>query len=363
MNAKTLMLGRRRTAARNKAENVAAGPRNEGALRGGRRDGAPAQRQRDAAAGPVEFAQQLSLQSLLSRALASVADAIFITDKMGRIVWVNDAFCRLSGYAPHEAIGCSPAILQSGIQSQAFYAELWQTIAAGKVWQGEVVDRRKDGSFYTVDEIITPLFDEHGSITNFIAIQHDITLRKHDSERDHHLAYHDVLTGLPNRANFLRAQEMAIAKANNASHKLAILFLDLDRFKPVNDNFGHHVGDQVLVAVAERLRAALRRTDVVARLGGDEFGILLTEQVDTSVATALARKLLRSLSRPFMIDGIKIVIGSSIGVALYPTDGDDAERLLAKADKAMYRAKGSGGNDYRLVNADDAHVTHQSDTP
>jgi diguanylate cyclase (GGDEF)-like protein/PAS domain S-box-containing protein len=295
--------------------------------------------------------QQPAQQSLLAKALASTASAIFITDGAGQIVWINDAFSRLSGYGPEDAIGHTPAILQSGKQNYAFYTQLWETLLEGKVWQGEIIDQRKDGSLYTVDEIITPLFDQQGQITHFIAIQHDITQQKRLGEQDRHLAYHDALTDLPNRTHFLTMQQQAISHAKRTQHMLATLFLDLDRFKPVNDDFGHHMGDLLLAAVAERLRAALRQSDAIARFGGDEFAILLTSLPDTEAAVALARKLLDALARPFVLRGQKIEIGASIGIAIYPTDGEDPETLLMNADKAMYQAKYRGGNNYLLYSA------------
>lgn len=287
-------------------------------------------------------------QPLLAQAMTSVANAIFITDKTGQIIWVNDAFSRLSGYSPEDAIGQMPDILQSGRQSDVFYTQLWQTILAGRVWQGEVVDKRKDGSLYTVDEVITPLFDAQGDITHFIAIQHDITQQKQESERDHHLAYHDILTGLPNRALFLGVQQRAISYAKRKKNMFATLFLDLDGFKPINDTLGHPTGDQLLIAVGERLRAGVRQADTVARFGGDEFAILINDLVDTDVATALARKLLDAVSQPFVLNGQKINISTSIGIAIYPFDGEDPDTLLANADKAMYQAKKRGGNSYEL---------------
>ena len=295
---------------------------------------------------PRRDAQQI----LLAKALTSTATAIFITDARGQIVWANDAFHRLSGYSPEDIIGHTPAILQSGKQDDSFYAQLWQTILAGNVWQGEVIDQRKDGSLYTVEEIITPLLNEQGAITHFIAIQHDITLRKQESEHDRYLAYHDALTGLPNRALFISVQNNAISRAKRTQHALATLFLDLDNFKPVNDTHGHHIGDQLLVAVADRMRAAVRESDLVARFGGDEFGILLTDLVDRNVIASLARKLLDTLRMPFMLRGQKLQISASIGVAIYPADGEESETLLINADKAMYQAKLQGGNAYRLYN-------------
>lgn len=298
-----------------------------------------------------DILSQPAAQSLLARAMASVANAIFLTDHTGKIIWANDAFVRLSGYSLDEVMSHTPAILKSGRQSADFYAQLWQTIQAGRVWQGEVVDRRKDGSLYVVDEIITPLLNEQGSITHFIALQHDITERKHESEATRHLAYHDALTDLPNRAHFLAIQEQAIAQAGRNNCKLAILFLDLDNFKPVNDTLGHHIGDQLLCAVAERMRVAVRHADTVARIGGDEFAILMVDLEDTRVAVRLAQKLNETLSHPFVLRGHEIHISASIGISFYPTDGDDPDTLLIHADQAMYQAKCNGGNSYRLYSS------------
>jgi diguanylate cyclase (GGDEF)-like protein/PAS domain S-box-containing protein len=298
-----------------------------------------------AVANPVQPGPE---PTLLAQALAAIANAIFITDAEGKIIWVNDAFCRLSGYPQQEAVGRTPAMLSSGQQSQSVYADLWQTIRSGQVWQGELIDQRKDGSTYTVEQVITPLRDAQGAITHFIAIQHDITQRKQQSEREHHLAYHDVLTGLANRAAFRETEQKAISQAKRTQHMLATLFVDLDGFKPVNDRLGHHTGDQLLAAVAERLRGAVRQTDTIARFGGDEFAILVTDLQDGNVAVALARKLIDALAQPFALRGQQIRITASVGIALYPADGNDTETLLINADKAMYQAKCRGGNHYQL---------------
>lgn len=288
-------------------------------------------------------------QGLLAKALATVADSIFITDHTGRIVWVNEAFSERSGFSPQEAVGQTPSFLKSGRQNASFYRELWQTILAGQVWRGEVVERRKDGSLYTADEVITPLRDDKGTVTHFVAVHHDISLRKQEAEREHFLAYHDALTGLYNRVLFLDLLQQAIARSKRSLYPLALLFLDLDNFKLINDTFGHETGDRLLIAVAERLGAAVRKTtDAVARLSGDEFAILQTGLNDRQAALSLARKLLHSISQPFVLEGRKVQIGVSIGIAMYPTDGDLPDVLLRNADKAMYLAKSRGGGDCQL---------------
>lgn len=286
--------------------------------------------------------------SLLSSALESVANAIFITDRAGRIVWTNPAFSQLCGYSQEELSGNTPAMLNSGQQSPAFYAELWHTVLSGKVWRGIVVDRKKDGSFYTVDETITPLFDAHGAITHFIAIQQDLSLQNRQQEQDHYLAYHDDLTGLPNRACFLDLQRQAMLHADYSHDMLALLFLDLDKFKPVNDTFGHETGDRLLQAVAERLKAAIRKSDTVARIGGDEFALLLPNLNSLDIVVTLACKLIITLSQPFTIEAHKLQLGASIGIAIYPDDGQTQGDLLRKADQAMYAAKHHGGSGYRF---------------
>lgn len=284
--------------------------------------------------------------ALLAAALGSMASAVFITNTDGIILWVNDAFTRLSGYSRRDAIGRTPALLNSGCQDHAYYSLLWETILAGQVWQGEVIDRHKSGKLYVVDEIITPLFDSDGKLSHFVALQHDVHQRKQESERYRHLAYHDALTGLPNRASFLSILRMAMTKASNGMHRLALLFIDLDKFKPVNDNFGHHCGDELLAAVGARLRASIRKSDVVARLGGDEFVVLLEEKVSNEFACKLAKKLSSVLARQFMLGSQAVSIGASVGVAFFPDDAASAEELMRHADAAMYAAKLRGGDTY-----------------
>lgn len=287
----------------------------------------------------------------LADALESAANAIFIADKEGRIVWANRAFSGLTGYTLDEVSRANTSLVKSGLQDQTFYADLWSVILGGHAWRGTMTNRRKDGSLYTVDQTITPLCSADGAVTHFIAIQNDVTLQRESSERERYLAYHDPLTGLPNRRYFLDLQRRALLLAKRANTLVALLFIDLDRFKPVNDALGHQAGDRLLCAVSERLTASVRKSDTVARVGGDEFTILLPDLANREDAIMLATKVVAAISRPFMIDGRQIDIAASVGVAFYPFDGDNPEELMRKADQAMYAAKSHGGNCYRLLPA------------
>jgi len=289
--------------------------------------------------------------SLLARALETIANSIFITDAEGRIVWANVAFSRLSGYPVRDVIGRTPSFLKSGQQDAVFYADLWDTLRAGRVWHAEVIERHRDGSLYAVDEIITPLMDQDGQVSHFIAIQHDITQRRREAEQDHHLANHDVLTGLPNRLSFERTLRLALGCARREGQTLSVLFIDLDHFKSVNDGMGHLVGDLLLVMVAARMRSVIRETDLVARLGGDEFGVLLHDHGDAELAATLAAKLIAAVRQPYALEDHDVVIGASVGIARFPDHGESQGELLDRADTAMYAAKAAGGNTWRMASA------------
>jgi diguanylate cyclase (GGDEF)-like protein/PAS domain S-box-containing protein len=294
------------------------------------------------------IAPELDQQPLLARALEGAANAVLITDRAGRILWVNDAFCRLSGYSRQEALGRTPHILYSGAQGRELYRGMWQTILLGRPWQGELVERHRDGSLYTVSQVISPLLDASGRVTHFLAIQQDVSAGAKEREEIRRLAYLDAVTGLPNRAHFLALLSDALHQGTASDEGLAVMFLDLDRFKNVNDTLGHAVGDRLLKAAGERLCAALRKSDTVGRLGGDEFGIMARALGGASVAETLTQKLVNAIAQPFMLDDQRINIGASVGISLYPKDGDTPDVLLAHADSAMYRAKTEGRSCYRF---------------
>lgn len=295
-----------------------------------------------------------ALHPLLASAFDQLANAAMITDTTGRIVWANAALCQLSGYSAHELVGRTPAILKSGQQDAAFYAQLWQTVMAGQVWHGKLVEARKDGTEYTAEQVITPIRDAGGKITHFAALQQDVSQREAAHQRDLFLSRHDPLTGLPNRHMLHESLRRALSLASRSRQELALMFIDLDGFKEVNDRLGHQVGDQLLAAVAERLRTGVRQSDTIARIGGDEFVVLIPTLDCHCTAAALAGKLRDTLGAPFVVRGHRLAVRASIGIAVFPQDGMEADILLEHADEAMYRAKQLGGNNCLFHEPDQA---------
>jgi diguanylate cyclase (GGDEF)-like protein/PAS domain S-box-containing protein len=288
---------------------------------------------------------QLHLQAA---ALEAAANGILITDRQGTILWVNPAVSHLSGYSKSEIIGRNPNMFKSGENSQSVYRELWQAILNGEVWQGQLVNKRKDGSTYHEELTITPVYDSKGEITRFIAIKQDVSERVQVQKMLQHLATHDPLTDLPNRSLFFNRLEHAVRLAKRIKSKLAVMFIDLDDFKQVNDTYGHEIGDQLLQAIAQRLKRSVRESDTVARIGGDEFTILLEFLDDQSGAIKVSRNLLDTAFTPYMIRGHHIEISPSIGVSLYPDDSKNTIELVKFADQAMYAAKQGGKKNVRL---------------
>ena len=288
----------------------------------------------------------------LSSALEQTADSVIISDRQGIIEYVNFGFEKTTGYGRDEAVGQKPSLLNSGKQGAGFYKKLWGTILAGEVFSEVFVNRRKDGSLYYEEKTITPLKDAAGQVTHFIATGKDVTERMQTQERLQHMAQHDALTELPNRLLFMDRLKQALARARWHERLVAVLFVDLDRFKTINDTLGHEVGDKLLQALAGRLTASVREGDTVARFGGDEFAMLLDDVASEKDIGAVAQKVIEMLAPPFEIDGQSLYITASIGVSLYPNDGEDSTTLLKNADIAMYRAKDLGKNTYQFYSAD-----------
>lgn len=277
-------------------------------------------------------------------AVAALDEAVFVTDRQGRIEWVNPAFTRQSGYTAEEAVGETPRLLRSGRQDAALYGEMWRAIGSGAVWRGEMTERRKDGSFYQVDQTVTPVVDGGGGIRHFVAVHQDVTERRLAAERIEYLASHDALTTLPNRSLFTRQLGAMIAEAGSDS--LAILFVDLDRFSRVNDSLGHDFGDRLLLSVVDRIRNCAAGAGLLARIGGDEFALVLAGREEQAATVAAA--ITEALVRPFDIGGQHVNIGASVGIVIYPDDGREADVLIEHADIAMYRAIHEAPNGYRF---------------
>ncbi|MHB8848601.1 MAG: two-component system response regulator [Burkholderiales bacterium] len=316
-----------------------------------------AQRTADLTAEIAERKQAEIAIRKLSSAMEKVADSIFITDANGVIEYINAAFENITGFSRNEVIGNTPRVIKSGKHDAQFYQQIWETLLKGEVYRNVFINRRKDGRLYHEAVTITPLADENGKITHYISSGKDITESIHSQERLHHLAHHDVLTGLPNRILFVDRLKHALKRAEWRKRTVAVMFLDMDRFKLVNDTLGHEAGDRLLQAMATRLLACVREGDTVARFGGDEFVGFLNDVATPEDVVPIVDKFLDALAPPFMIDGHELFISGSIGISLYPDNGTDTQTLMKNADIAMYRAKQRSGNTSEFYRTDmNAHA-------
>lgn len=293
----------------------------------------------------IEHTEELRLAATV---FGTVAEAVMVTDADNRVVAVNPSFTRITGYSPDEVIGRSPHMLASGTHPPEFYRELWEKLVATGAWEGEIRNRRKDGEIYVEWLSISRVCDESGRVTHHVAVFSDISERKAAEEHIQHLAHYDVLTDLPNRALFSDRLRQALVKAKRDKTHLALMFLDLDKFKLVNDTLGHDVGDLLLQEVAKRLRDCIRESDSAARIGGDEFVILLPVIEVEQDAMRVAEKIRLALNQPFALAGHSLHISTSIGIAVYPEHGSDETELSRNADTAMYYSKEGGRNNVKL---------------
>ena len=278
----------------------------------------------------------------------STSEGVIVTDSGGRILAVNPAFTRITGYGEGEVRGKKPNILSSGRHDAAFYTAMWEVLSAHGQWRGEIWNRRKDGEIYPEWLTISAVRDDGGRTTHYVAVFTDISVLKRSQEHLEFLARHDALTGLPNRLMLKDRLQQALAKARRRHGTVALLFLDLDGFKGINDSLGHALGDQLLTIAARRMRERLRVGDTLGRLGGDEFLIVLEQRVREGDAARVADLLLQLLAEPIAIDQHELFISASIGISVYPDDGKDVDTLLRNADLAMYRAKDMGRNQYQF---------------
>lgn len=285
----------------------------------------------------------------------SVKEGIMIADPKCRILHVNPAFEFVTGYTSEEAIGQNPSLLNSGIHDATFYQHMWQTIREKGQWSGEIWNRRKTGDIYPEWLTIIAVRDDASNVTYYCGIFEDISAQKSAENEIERRKVTDILTGVSNRHAYLQRMETLLQSSANGDYQHAVLFLDLDRFKQVNDTLGHTVGDELLVNVTERIQGVLKNKDILARYGGDEFIITLTDIHHMQEAVQVAQKLLSLMSEPFVVEEQQIYISSSIGISLYPEDGKMTELLVKKADQAMYYAKHNGRNQFAFY-FDDLNV-------
>jgi diguanylate cyclase (GGDEF)-like protein/PAS domain S-box-containing protein len=289
--------------------------------------------------------QQLKL---FEQVFDNALEGISITDRSGVIVAVNPAFSIITGYRPEEVIGKNPRVLKSDRHDSEFYGDMWESLKAGGSWHGEIWNRRKNGESYPEILSISAIRDEAGTVSHYVAVFHDISDMKLKDKQLEHQAYHDALTGLPNRILVLDRLSVAISHANRTGTKVAVLFLDLDNFKKINDSLGHARGDMLLQAVAQRLVDLYGEESTVARQGGDEFLIMVVDVHEEREVVSLAERLLQAFDKPFVVKEEELFVTPSVGVTLYPDDGLDPAVLVKNADMAMYQSKAKGKNSYFL---------------
>jgi diguanylate cyclase (GGDEF)-like protein/PAS domain S-box-containing protein len=299
----------------------------------------------------TEWRRNESQLRLAASVFESSAEGIFITDANKRIISGNPATTEITGYAPEEIIGKKPSVFSSGRHGPGFYADLWQSVRETGIWRGEIWNRRKSGEVYPEWLTITAAHDPQGAVTHYIGMFFDISERKKAEERIHFLAYHDSLTLLPNRQLLQDRMQQAIVQARRNEERVAILFLDLDQFKLVNDTQGHQVGDRLLEEVARRLTEVLRETETVARMGGDEFVIVMPDSGDFEQISVVAAKILTAVGAPVAIENQVMTVTPSVGISIFPDDGDSDEILLRNADTAMYHAKAKGRNNFQFFDS------------
>jgi two-component system CheB/CheR fusion protein len=288
---------------------------------------------------------------ITARVFDQAGEAIMVTGPDAVIESVNKAFSTITGYAPEEAVGQSTRLLKSGRQSAEFYQQMWQALKETGFWQGEIWNKRKNGEIYPEWLTINRIDNEQGEVEHYVAVFSDITQMKESQRKMEYLATHDVLTGLPNRALFHDRLRHSLAQARRSQSRVALLFIDLDNFKTINDTLGHDTGDELLKEAASRLRHAVRDVDTLARLGGDEFTAILAG-IDPEDAEQVARRIVDDLACSFRVGELDLFVSASIGIAFYPEDGADSATLIKAADTAMYRAKEQGRNRLEFFTAD-----------
>ena len=285
---------------------------------------------------------------LLAQVFEQIGEAIVITGPDNKILAINNSFTRLTGYTQDDALGHDPGILKSGNQPAEFYEAMWETLLKQNYWQGEIWDKRKDGTLYPQWLTITAVRNDLGKIAHYIGSFTDISERKQAAKKIEYLTYHDHLTNLPNRYSLVKNLSRALEFARQSTGHLAVMFIDLDQFKNINDSLGHHTGDSLLFLVAGRLLESVRNADIVARFGGDEFVVVLP-QIRSGVSVAhLVNTVQQAVAQPYRVDGHELHVTSSIGISVFPHDGNGTEELIKNAEFAMSHAKANGRNGYQF---------------
>ncbi|SPO64379.1 PAS domain S-box/diguanylate cyclase (GGDEF) domain-containing protein [Pseudomonas sp. JV241A] len=293
----------------------------------------------------------------------STLEGVLVTDRDGLIVHVNRAFMQITGYDKDEVLGQRPSKFKSGRHGAPFYQQIYATLAEKGEWSGEIWNRRKSGEVYPQWQTICAIRDDSGELSHYVAVFSDISAIKHSERELAYLAHHDPLTDLPNRLLFNDRTEQALAAAQANKRGCALLLLDLDHFQSINDSLGHNIGDQLLKAVGERLKALLGNGVTLARLGGDEFAVLAENCPQVGQAAALAQSIIDGMKAPFEVDGQRLFISVSIGISLFPSDALSAEQLLRNADSALFKAKSNGRAGYALYTEElTAHAQQRVET-
>ncbi len=291
---------------------------------------------------------------IAKKVLEHTTEAIMVTDRDARIILTNPAFTALTGYNDKHIIGQKTSLLKSGHHDNLFYKQLWRSLLHSGQWIGELANRKRSGEVYIQKTNISAVYDKEGDISHFVCIMSDITEQKRTFDTIRFQALHDNLTKLPNRIHFEARAEKALNRAQQSGSFFAILFIDLDDFKPINDTYGHLLGDKLLVALSDKLSAALRPSDMVARIGGDEFLVLADDLARCDEATLLAERLMQMIAAPVTIDDIELSVSASIGISVYPLQGSNINLLIHEADQAMYAAKKQGKNQISVATTQDA---------
>lgn len=298
----------------------------------------------------AELRQALDRLMLASAAFQHAQESIVITDTEDIIVAVNPAFTQVTGYAEEEALGRHIRMLKSDAHDRSFYLQMWETIHRTGAWRGEVRNRRRDGEVYRQWLGISTVRDANGAAAYYIGVASDLSRMNRAMSELEYLAHHDTLTGLPNRLQLATRLDHSLERSLRDGRRCAVLYIDLDRFKPVNDRHGHAAGDELLCQVARRLQSRLRHVDTVARIGGDEFVIVLEGVKTEAQVFAFTQSLVERIATPYRLgsrQGVDVEIGASVGIALFPDDADNASALLEAADRALYEVKRGGGKGFQ----------------